>query len=132
MTKPITLRGLTRIFHEVNMPRVLTFKVNIETGSQGPNETVNFCFNGHKMPFENVIGSNESKSIFEGSFDVNSYAHSLTLVGPEKGKWEIEKIIVDYECEGEKPYVVKWGAVTLDETTEVNIWQDPPVSSFDV
>ena len=114
------------------MPRVLTFQVNIETGSQGPNETVNFCFNGHKLPFENVVGSNEPKSIFEGSFDVNSYAHSLTLVGPEKGKWEIEKIIVDYECEGEKPYVVKWGAVTLDETTEVNIWQDPPVSSFDV
>ena len=84
------------------------------------------------MPFENVIGSNESKSIFEGSFDVNSYAHSLTLVGPEKGKWEIEKIIVDYDCEGENPYVAKWGAVTLDETTEVNIWQDPPVSSFDV
>ncbi|GIS84576.1 MAG: hypothetical protein CM1200mP16_08760 [Nitrospina sp.] len=32
---------------------------------------------------------------------------------------------VDYECEGEKPYTVNWGAVTLDEKTEVNLWQDP-------
>ena len=114
------------------MPRVLTFKVNIETGKQGPNETVNFCFNGHKMPFENVTGSNESDAIFEGSFAVNSFAHSLTLVGPEKGKWNVEKVTVDYECEGEKPYVVKWGAVTLDETTEMNLWQDPPAPMFDV
>ena len=114
------------------MPRVLTFKVNIETGKEGPNEPVNFCFNGHKMPFDKTTGSNESDSIFEGSFDVNSFAHSLTLVGPEKGKWEIKKIRVDYECEGEKPYTVNWGAVTLDETTEVNLWQDPPIPAFDV
>ena len=114
------------------MPRVLTFKVNVETGKEGPNEPINFCFNGHKMPFDKTIGSNESDSIFEGSFDVNSFAHSLTLVGPEKGKWEIEKIRVDYECEGEKPYTVNWGAVTLDETTEVNLWQDPPIPAFDV
>ena len=84
------------------------------------------------MPFDKTTGSNESDSIFEGSFDVNSFAHSLTLVGPEKGKWEIEKIRVDYECEGEKPYTVNWGAVTLDETTEVNLWQDPPIPAFDV
>ena len=114
------------------MPRVLTFKVKIETGKQGPDEQVNFCFNGHKMPFDNVKGSNEPDSNFEGSFDVNSFAHSLTLVGPEKGTWEIEKIRVDFECEGEKPYTVNFGAVTLDETTQVNLWQDSPVPAFDV
>ena len=114
------------------MPRVLKFKVNIETGKQGPNETVNFCFNNHKMPFENVIGSNESDAIFEVSFDVNSFAHSLTLVGPESGKWEIEKITIELDCENEKPYTVQFGAVTLDDKTEVNIWQDPPILAFDV
>ena len=46
------------------MPRVLTFKVNVETGKEGPNEPVNFCFNGHKMQFDKTIGSNESDSIF--------------------------------------------------------------------
>ena len=46
--------------------------------------------------------------------------------------WEIEKIRVDYECEGEKPYTVNWGAITLDEPSEVSLWQDPPVPTFDV
>ncbi len=84
------------------------------------------------MPFENGTGSAQSGQVFEGSFDVNSFAHSLTLVGPESGKWEIENITIEYDCENEKPYTVQFGAVTLDDKTEVNIWQDPPVPAFDV
>ena len=114
------------------MPRVNTFKVKVQTGQQGMSEPVHFNFNNHKLPFENVTGSAESGKVFEGSFDVNSFAHSLTLVGPESGKWEIEKITIEYDCEKEKPYTVHFGAITLDETTEVNIWQDPPVLAFDV
>lgn len=114
------------------MPRVNTFKVKVQTGKQGMSEPVHFNFNSHNMPFDNVTGSAESGETFEGSFEVNSFAHSLTLVGPGSGKWEIEKITVDYDCEGEKPYTVQFGAITLDESTEVNIWQDPPVLAFDV
>ncbi|HIE42345.1 MAG TPA: helicase [Nitrospinaceae bacterium] len=114
------------------MPRVNTFKVTVQTGQQGMSENVHFNFNNHKMLFEDVIGSAESGKTFEGSFSVNSFAHSLTLVGPESGKWEIEKISIEYDCESEKPYTVHFGRVTLDETTEVNIWQDPPVPAFDV
>ena len=114
------------------MPRVNTFKVTVQTGKQGMSEPVHFNFNNHNMPFENVTGSAESGETFEGSFEVNSFAHSLTLVGPGSGKWEIEKISVEYDCENEKPYTVNFGAVTLDESTEVNIWQDPPVLAFDV
>ncbi len=95
-------------------------------------EPVHFNFNNHKLPFENVSGSAVAGEVFAGSFDVNSFAHSLTLVGPESGKWEIEKITVEYDCENEKPYTVNFGAVTLDETTEVNIWQDPPIVTFAV
>jgi hypothetical protein len=114
------------------MPKVNTFKVTVQTGQQGMSENVHFNFNNHKMPFEDVIGSAESGKTFEGSFSVNSFAHSLTLVGPESGKWEIEKISIEYDCESEKPYTVHFGRVTLDETTEVNIWQDSPVPAFDV
>jgi membrane-bound inhibitor of C-type lysozyme len=114
------------------MPRVNTFKVTVQTGEQGISEPVQFNFNNHKLPFENVVGSAEAGNMFEGGYEVNSFAHSLTLVGPESGKWEIEKISVEYACENEKPYTVNFGAVTLDETTEVNIWQDPPVLAFDV
>jgi hypothetical protein len=114
------------------MPKVNTFKVKVQTGQQGMSEPVHFNFNNHKLPFENTTGSAESDNVFEGSFEVNSFSHSLTLVGPESGKWEIEKISVEYDCENEKPYTVHFGRVTLDETTEVNIWQDPPVPAFDV
>ena len=114
------------------MPRINTFKVKVQTGQQGTSEPVHFNFNNHKLPFENVTGSAESGKEFEGSFDVNSFAHSLTLVGPESGKWEIEKVSIEYDCENEKPYTVHFGKVNLDETTEVNIWQDLPVPAFDV
>ena len=114
------------------MPKVNTFKVKVQTGSQGMSEPVHFNFNNHNMEFENVIGSAESGKDFEGNFEVNSFAHSLTLVGPQSGKWDVEKIIVEYDCENEEPYTVQFGSVTLDDTTEVNIWQDPPVPAFDV
>ncbi len=95
-------------------------------------EPVHFNFNNHQLKFEDVTGSAESGKFFEGKFEVNSFAHSLTLIGPQSGKWEIEKITVEYECENEKPYTVQFGTVTLDEATEVNIWQDPPALVFDV
>ena len=114
------------------MPKVNRFKVKVQTGPQGMSEPVHFNFNNHKLEFENVIGSAESGKSFEGDFEVNGFAHSLTLVGPQSGKWEVEKIFVEYDCENEKPYIVQFGSVTLDDTTEVNIWQDPPVPAFDV
>jgi hypothetical protein len=114
------------------MPKVNTFKVKVQTGSQGMSEPVHFNFNNHNMPFKNVTGSTGAGEIFEGSFEVNSFAHSLTLIGPQSGKWGIKKITVEYDCENEKPYTVNFGEVNLDEATEVNIWQDPPVLAFDV
>ena len=114
------------------MPKVNIFKVQVQTGLKGISEPVHFNFNNHKLEFENVTGSAEAGKNFEGNFEVNSFAHSLTLVGPQSGKWEIEKIAVEYDCENEEPYTVQFGSVTLDETTEVNIWRDPPVQSFDV
>jgi hypothetical protein len=56
----------------------------------------------------------------------------MTLVGPEKGMWSLQKIKVDFECENTPPYSVEYPAVELDETTELNIWKDPPLPTFDV
>ena len=65
-------------------------------------------------------------------YDINSVAHSMTLVGPEKGTWSVKKIKVDFEVENTPPYSVEYSAVELDETTELNIWKDPPLETFDV
>ncbi|PIQ97004.1 MAG: helicase [Nitrospinae bacterium CG11_big_fil_rev_8_21_14_0_20_56_8] len=114
------------------MPKLMNFKLQIETGEPGMAGPVLFTINNHKLPLENIQGTTDPGGVFEGGFDVNSFAHSLTLVGPEKGQWHIRKIKVDYECGDSAPYTVTFGEVTLDETTEVNIWKDPPLPTFDV
>ena len=112
------------------MPKVNSFKVSIQTGNNGIAEPVLFNFNSHKMPFNNIEGSVESGQSFSGDFDVQSFCHSLTLVGPDSGTWDIESISVEFVCDGEQPYSVNYGAVILDETTEVNLWRGPPAKSF--
>lgn len=114
------------------MPKLTRFKVTIETGDVGMDEPVHFNINSHKVPFEDVRGSAQAGQTFEGGFEINSFAHSLTLVGPETGQWNIKKLKVDLDLEGAEPYSVTFGEVALDETNEVNIWRDPPVPTFDV
>lgn len=114
------------------MPKLNSFKIKIETGDQGTDGPVLFSINRHNMPFENVTGVTDAGQVFEGDFEVNSFAHSLTLVGPEKGEWNIKKISVDFNCEGTQPYSMSYGEVTLDENSQANLWQDPPQPVFDV
>jgi len=114
------------------MPKLNKFKVKIETGGSGMDEPVKFSINSHKVPFDDCVGSTAEGQTFEGAFEVNSFAHSLTLVGPEKGNWEIKKATVEFEPDTIAPYSVSFGSVTLDETTELNIWKDPPQPMFDV
>lgn len=114
------------------MPRLNTFQVTIETGDSGTQGPVKFSINNHQLPLENTRGGVGPGETFQGGFEVNSFAHSLTLVGPQQGRWDIQSLKVDYACENTEPYSVRFGPVTLDETTEVNIWQDPPLPTFDV
>lgn len=114
------------------MPKVNSFRVRIETGEIGTADTVHFNFNNHKLPFENVTGGTGPGEVFEGGFDVNSFAHSMTVVGPERGQWHIKSLTVEIDSESVPPYSVRFGEVTLDETNELNIWQEPPMSTFDV
>ena len=114
------------------MPRVHSFKVRIETGAKGTAGTVHFNFNNHTMPFETTTGSTESGGVFEGEFVVNSFCHSLTLVGPDSGTWDIDAMTVRFECDEMEPYSVNYGAVSLDEATEVNLWRAAPAPMFDV
>ncbi len=114
------------------MPRLNLFKIKVQTGDPGTPGPVLFNINNHVLPFEKAKGGTGSGELFEGEFEVNSFAHSLTLVGPQEGNWNIKKIQVDYDCENVDPYSVTFGEVTLDDSTEVNIWRDPPLPTFDV
>ncbi len=114
------------------MPKLNSFKVKIQTGQAGIDEAVYFNFNNHKMAFENITGSTQSGQVFEGEYEVQSFCHSLTLVGPESGQWDIQKLAIEFDCDGGDPYCVQYGTVTLDATTEVNLWRDAPGIMFDV
>ncbi len=114
------------------MPKLNNFKVKIETGDQGMPGPVQFNINSHTLPFENPTGETGAGGIFEGGFNVNSFAHSLALVGPEEGQWHIKKVQVDFDCESVAPYSVTFGEVTLDDSSQLDIWQDPPLPTFDV
>jgi hypothetical protein len=114
------------------MPKLNNFKVKIETGDQGTPGPVQFCINSHTLPFENPTGETGAGCVFEGGFEVNSFAHSLTLVGPEEGQWHIKKVQVDFNCESVEPYSVTYVDVTLDDSSQLDIWQDPPLPTFDV
>ena len=114
------------------MPRLNRFKITIHTGNPGAEGPVHFSINNHQLPLENPQGGVGPGETFEGGFEVNSFAHSLTLIGPRQGQWHIKNFQVDYWCENTPPYTVRFGEVTLDETTEVNIWQDPPLPTYDV
>ena len=114
------------------MPKLNRFKILIETGTSGGESPVHFTINNHKLPLEEVQGGVGPGETLTGGYEVGSFAHSLTLVGPASGHWNIGKIKMDYECEGVPPYSVTFDEVTLDGTTEVNIWHDPPLSTWDV
>ena len=112
------------------MPRLLSFGVKIKTGTQGTDEAVRCCINSHMMPLTNITGGTSVGEVFTGDFTVNSFVHSLTIVGPDEGEWSIDEIEVDSECAEQEPYSARFGAVTLDDSTEVNIWVDPKPSVF--
>ena len=112
------------------MPRVLTFDVEIRTGDAGTNTPVRCCINGHTMPFEEPSGTTESGGLYKASFRVMSFIHSLTIVGPDEGMWNIDELGVTYHCADMEPYDVRFGAVVLDEETEVNIWAEQKPTSF--
>ena len=114
------------------MAKLNKFLIKIETGDQGIAEPVKFSINGFPVAFENGVGGTASGQVFEASYEVNSFPHSLALIGPEKGTWDIKKIFMEYNCQDAKPYSITFGEVTLDETLEVDIWKEPPLPSFDV
>ena len=64
------------------MPKLNRFNIEIETGETGTDLPVHFTINNHKMPLEDTRGGVGPAENFSGGFEIGSFAHSLTLVGP--------------------------------------------------
>ncbi|HIA02799.1 MAG TPA: helicase [Myxococcales bacterium] len=114
------------------MPRINRIQISIETAANGWSGPVCVEFNGHQLPLDNVDGSVLANSQLVGECSPNSFAHSVILVGPDTGSWDIAGVSVMYDISGEDDYSVKFGAVTLDETQSLDLWEERPLLAFDV
>ncbi len=113
------------------MPRVTELQLVIETGDVPLEQPVILVFNNHPIPVPADSGGTGAGETFEGRFRPNSFAHSVALQGPEAGEWAVNGVTVTYRS-GADEWTVRWGAVTLTAETAVDIWEDPPLPSWDV
>jgi len=114
------------------MPRLDTFTMTIRTGERGPNRTPRYEINGFALDFDEIEGGNGPGETLELTGSPQSFPHSLALVGPEKGHWDIASVEMEMRVVGADPYNVRLGAVTLDEDTNLNLWYERPPVLLDV
>lgn len=114
------------------MPRLETFDLEITTGAQGVADTPQYSINGFALAFDETAGSAGAGQTLHVKAAPQSYPHSLLLIGPEEGTWEIAGIRATYHCAGEEPYVVRLGPVSLDDHSDLNIWHERPPRTIDV
>lgn len=114
------------------MPHIQRIEIEIITGASGHDTPVTLAFNGHELEFDDEDGSTTPGARFTGTFEPHSFAHSVELLGPESGTWNIESISVAYRCSNEAPYAVHFGAVQVQSGQKVDIWQDRPMPIWSV
>lgn len=114
------------------MPKLDTFDLEIKTGDKGRDDVPKYAINGFPLDFDAYTGGAGPSETFKAKGSPRSFPHSLTLIGPESGEWEIESMSMTYYCSGEDPYTIRIGKFTLDDQSDANIWHDAPAEVFDV
>ena len=114
------------------MARLDVVTLEIKTGERCGPEKLMYNINGFPMEFDETEGGTGPGETCRAVGNPRSFPHSLTLAGPETGHWDVESVTAIYECMGEDPYTIRMGAVTLDDESDLNIWHERPVQTFDV
>lgn len=114
------------------MPRLDSFTLRIKTGNDAPADTPQYVINGFLVDFDETNGAASSGQVFEATGEPGSFPHTLLLCGPKQGAWDIEELTATYRCQGSEPYTIRFGAVRLDEASDLDIWHDRPEPVFDV
>lgn len=114
------------------MPRLERFELKIKTGAKGHGGPLKYSINGFPLDFEEVRGGTAPGELAEVAGEPQSFPHTLQLIGPESGEWEIECIEATYHCQAEPPYSVQFGKVLLDDASDLNIWHPRPPKVIDV
>ena len=116
------------------MPRLEKFTLKIQTGGQGVDAEFKYKINGFPLAFDTQEGGTGPGEQLEAVGEVQSFPHSLTLDGPRQGSgtWEIDGMEITYEIYGQEPYTLRFGGVTLDEQSDLNLWYERPPVVIDV
>ncbi len=116
------------------MPKLDAFTLEITTGKRSGPEKPGFNINGFPLDFDDIDGGTGSGESFCAKGSPQSFPHALALIGPAEGQepWDIESATVTYHCSGMDEYTVHLGAVELDDESNLNIWHEPPLPTFDV
>lgn len=91
-----------------------------------------YAINGFPLDFDEAKGGVGPHETAELTGSPQSFPHSLVLIGPEEGAWDISGITATYNCAGSQPYTVRLGAVTVDDDADLNIWYQRPARVLDV
>ncbi len=113
------------------MPILQSVTLRIRTGARGIDRVPLYAINSHEIPFDEIKGGCQSGETLDVSGSPRSFPHSLVLLGPDEGAWDIEEIDVTLHTDGE-PYTVRLGAITLDGETKLNLWYECPPVLLDV
>lgn len=114
------------------MARLETFDLTIKTGDQGPGIAPRYEINGFALDFEEMDGGTGPGETLKVTGHPESFPHALALIGPSEGAWDIEGIEATYHPADGEPYSIRFGGVTLDDETNLNIWHARPQKVFDV
>ncbi len=116
------------------MPKLDSFTLEIKTGAKAGPEIPSFAINGFPLEFDSAEGNTQPGETIVLTGSPNSYPHSLVVIGPQNGQpaWDIESITATYDCSLMEPYTIRMGAVTLDDESNLNFWNEPPLPVFDV
>lgn len=114
------------------MPRLQSFHLKLKTGAQGPGVLPTYTINGFKLEFDEYNGGTHAGEMLEASGHPQSFPHNLILQGPEENAWDIESLEITYDIDNAEPYTLHFGAVTLDDESDLNLWHERPAPVFDV
>lgn len=114
------------------MPRLESFTLKLTTGEQGLPTPPKYAINGFPLDFDEIKGGFAPGETAELMGSPQSFPHSLVLIGPEEGEWDIQGLTATYHCAGSQPYSVRLGAITLQDDTDLNIWHQRPAKVLDV
>jgi len=112
------------------MARLLQVRLTITTGTVSTQAPVRVRINGHILPVTCTSGDTRTGGMFQGVADIRSVVHSLELLGPVEGAWEVERVEAFFEMEQGEPYGHEIGPIRLEAGQAVNIWSATP--TFDV